>query len=134
MHPSPASPQNATLPFPTNPLPSVCREGFFPHQNAKPQQILPYKFFFTSLLFMLFLSIYLSFFNFHFFTISFKLSFLSFFPQNFHLIAQFLFQKYKIFHLMKGALPASVHLALIIAPAIPSMSKTAYISILIWSR
>ena len=38
VHPFPASPQNAMLPFPTNPLPSICREGFFPLQNAKPHK------------------------------------------------------------------------------------------------
>ena len=30
VHPFAASPQNAMLPFSTNPLPSICREGFFP--------------------------------------------------------------------------------------------------------
>ena len=50
-HSSPGSacPQNATLPFPQ-------REGFFPLQNAKSPQILPYKlFFFFSFLFFSFL-------------------------------------------------------------------------------
>ena len=55
VHPSPASPPpkktNATLPFPTNPLPSICMEGSFPLQNAKPHksstvQILFYIFIF----------------------------------------------------------------------------------------
>ena len=45
VHPSPSfSPKCnlSSLPFPTNPLPSICREGFFLLQNAKPPQIFPY--------------------------------------------------------------------------------------------
>ena len=38
VYPSLASPQNAMLPFPTNPLPSICIQGFFPLQNAKSTQ------------------------------------------------------------------------------------------------
>ena len=58
VHPSSASPLNTTLPFPTNPVSSICMEGSFPLQNAKPLQILPYKIFFVSLFFMLFLFMY----------------------------------------------------------------------------
>ena len=58
VHPSPgsASPQNATLPFPT--------EGrILPLQNAKSPQILPYKLFFVSLSYCFF-HYYLFFFSF----------------------------------------------------------------------
>ena len=53
VHPSPAPPK-CNLPFPTNPLPSIFREGFFPHQNTNSPQIFPNKFFFTSLFFIVF--------------------------------------------------------------------------------
>ena len=76
--------QNPTLPFPTNPLPSTCKKGFFPLQNAKPPQILLYKLF-ISLYFMLFLFIcifiYFHFILYYFLWIlfSFFLSFIFFF-------------------------------------------------------
>ena len=37
--PSPASPQNTTLPFPTNPLSSICREGFPPSKCKTPTSL-----------------------------------------------------------------------------------------------
>ena len=66
VHPSLASPQNAMLPFSTNPLPSICRQVFFPLQNAKPTWN-------ASLQILIFhaIFIFLLFFSFHFFSFSF---------------------------------------------------------------
>ena len=83
VHPFPASPQNAMLPFPTNPLPSICREGFFPPSKCKTSQIFLYKFFFISL----FLFIYIIALNFLFFLFSQKLEIL---PQSWKIIPQHL--------------------------------------------
>ena len=75
VHPFPASPQNAMLPFPTNPLPSICREGFFPLQNAKPHKSFSTNSF-LYLCFILFLFIYIIALNFLFFLFSQKLEIL----------------------------------------------------------
>ena len=94
VHPSPASSQNMQH----YPSPQILShlEWFFPLQNAKPLQILLYKFFFISLFFMLFylsryiyLSIYL------FIIISYEFSFhfspkLGILPQSWKIIPQHL--------------------------------------------
>ena len=61
VHPSPgsASPKMQLYPSPQ-------REGFFPLQNAKSPQILPYKLFFVSFFFYLFILLLLLLFSFFF--------------------------------------------------------------------
>ena len=66
------------LPFPTNPLPSICREGFFPLQNAKPHKSFSTNSF-LYLCFILFLFIYI---------ICFEFSFLSFFSHKLEILPQ----------------------------------------------
>ena len=78
IHPSPASPQSAMLPFPTYPLPStcICRKDSSPFKMQYPGQILPYNFSFIYLfLFLFYLSIFIHFFffsAFHIFIIIFS--------------------------------------------------------------
>ena len=92
VHPSPASPQNATLPFPSNPPPSICKEWFFPLQIAKPPQILPYNYKF--ILYLYFSSyFYLSIFIFLFLK-NFLWIFFSFFPQKLGILPQHLWKNY----------------------------------------
>ena len=73
VHPFPASPPpNAMLPFPTNPLPYICREGFFPPSKCKTSQILFFIFFYIFMFHFIFIYLYYYF----------EFSFLSFFPKN----------------------------------------------------
>ena len=62
IHPSPASPQSAMLPFPTYPPPStcICRKDSSPFRMQYPGQILPHNFSFIYLfLFLFYLSIFI---------------------------------------------------------------------------
>ena len=90
--PSPASPQNTTLPFPTNPLSSICREGFPPSKCKTPTSLSLQNI--SHLYFSCYFFIYLHFHTFFFFIISVKFSFL------------FLFQNLEFFNKVEKLFPS----------------------------
>ena len=66
----PCFPQKCNTTIPTNPLPPICREGFFPLQNAKPRKSFSTNFLYISLFSILFLFIYIIALNFLFYLFS----------------------------------------------------------------